>query len=288
MKLAKRWMFALMLREFFLCGLAIAVLSGFGARSSCAGVFTLVDENSSVDFNTNSQANATNWLVDGQDQLFQQGFWYRIGNAAEQSLDTLPIGLEGTTDTNFDLAHDTLFVRYNGAGFRIEIRYTLDGGALGSGASDMGEQISVTNLGASPLDFHLFQYADFDLLGTTGGDTALFSNSNTVRQYEGVHRLTETVVTPVPSHRRIDFAPLILAGLNDGVATTLSDTPATNVPLGPGDVSWAYQWDVLIPVGGTFQVSKDKNLSAGVIPEPATLALLASAAALLLARRRKR
>jgi hypothetical protein len=72
------------------------------------------------------------------------------------------------------------------------------------------------------------------------------------------------------------------------VATNLSDTPATGVVVGPGDVTWAYQWDVSVPVGGTFQISKDKNLSAGVIPEPATVALLSVVAGMLLAMRRTR
>ncbi|MCI0335552.1 MAG: hypothetical protein L0228_20280 [Planctomycetes bacterium] len=270
----------LTMRNGFIAGLFVIGMMGFCAQRSFAGTFTLVDDNSLVDFDTDDQLNAFNWIVEGQDQLFQQGFWYRVGNVAEQSLHTLPHPVEGASDTNFDGNNDTLFVRYNGAGFRVEVRYVLDGGAPGSGTSDLAEQISITNLGRSPLDFHFFQYSDFEIFGTAGNDSAVFNNANSVRQFEGAMTLTETVVAPVPSHREIAFFDTTRVKLNDAVATTLSDSPPDSFVLGPGDMTWAYQWDVSIPVGGTFQISKDK-LITGVIPEPATFALLAIAGLLL-------
>ncbi len=101
--------------------------------------------------------------------------------------------------------------------------------------------------------------------------------------------MTETVVTPVPTHREIAFYDTTLSKLNDGLPTTLSDGPPIGTPLGPGDVTWAYQWDFLLQPGDTFQISKDKNLHAGPgVPEPATVSLLSLAAGLLLAGYRKR
>jgi hypothetical protein len=272
--------------RIFSYALALLALSGILAEPSSAGLFTLVDGNSSADFDTNASFNAYNWNVDGVDQLFEQSFWYRIGNSSEAPVHSLPVTTEGTTDTNFDGAHDTLFVRYGGQGFDIEIRYVLDGGLPFSGAADMGEQVSVSNLTDSPLDFHIFQYVDFDLGAGAGGDRGVFTNPNTVRQWKGLLRLTETVVTPVPSHRELDFYPATLGRLNDAVATTLSDTPIGAV-LGPGDVTWAYQWDTLISPRGTFQISKDKNLSAGVIPEPASLVLISFAGVFMMLRRKR-
>jgi hypothetical protein len=143
----------------------------------------------------------------------------------------------------------------------------------------MGEQISIFNLTPSPLEFHFFQYADFDL---SAADTAIFTNSNTVDQTGGGLRLSETVVTPVPSHREAALFPVTLNKLNDGLPTTLSD----NAGAGPGDVTWAYQWDAVIPPSGTFLISKDKHIS--LVPEPAAASLLCVAAGLLVARRRKR
>jgi hypothetical protein len=277
--------FSAVTRALF-CILAICGLAGPAAQLSVAAIFTLTDDNSVAQFDTASSANNFNWFVDGNDQLAQQAFWYRVGNVPEQSVHTLPIGVQGVSDANFDGNSDTLFVRYNGAGFRIETRYVLDGGAPGSGASDMGEQISITNTLTSPLDFHFFQYADFDL---GAADSAVFTNANSVRQFSPGSELTETVVTPVPAHREIAFFPVTLNKLNDGLPTTLSDAPPIGTVFGAGDVTWAYQWDVLLQPGQTFQISKDKNLSAGSqVPEPAACSLLSLAAGLLLARRQKR
>ena len=260
----------------------VALLSVLGASAdrASAALLSLVDDNSSADFDTATPSNNYNWFVDNTDLLAQQAFWYRIGPAGpENSVHTLPIGVQGTTDHNFDGNPDTLFVRYNGAGFRIETSYVLDGGTPGSGESDMTEQISIINLTAAPLDFHFFQYADFDL---SAADSIVFTNANAVQQTgAGGLRLTETVVTPVPSHREAAFFPVTLNKLNDGLPTTLID----NAGAGPGDVTWAYQWDFVVAPSGSFQISKDKNLAP--VPEPATAGLLAIAAAALATRRRR-
>ena len=268
------------LRALF-CGFIVAVFTAATAQQSVAALFTLTDDNTVAQFDTATQANNLNWFVDGIDLLAQQAFWYRIGNVAEQSVNLLSIGLQGTSDTNFDGNPDTLFVRYSGTGFQIDTRYTIAGGSAGSGASDMTEQISITNLLDSPLDFHFFQYADFDL---SAADSTVLTNLNSVQQSGSGSRLLETVVTPIPSHREAAFFPVTLNKLNDGVATTLSDTPLGTV-VGPGDVTWAYEWDVVIAPGSTFQISKDKNLS--VVPEPTVCSLLTVAIALLFVVRRK-
>jgi hypothetical protein len=263
----------------FLCS-AVFGCSSLPAIHSCAALLTLIDDNSSADFDTATPSNNYNWFVDATDLLAQQAFWYRVGPAGpENSVHTLPIGVQGTSDANFDGNPDTLFVRYNGAGFRIETRYTLDGGTPGSGNSDMGEQISIINLTPSPLDFHFYQYADFDLSAV---DTVLFTNANAVDQTGGGLRLAETVVTPVPSHREAAFFPITLNKLNDALPTTLSD----NAGAGPGDVTWAFQWDVIIPPSGSYQISKDKNIIR--VPEPGLTSLIGLVAGLLLTQRRTR
>jgi hypothetical protein len=99
-------------------------------------------------------------------------------------------------------------------------------------------------------------------------------------------RLSETVVTPAPSHREIDFHPATLAKLSDAAPTTLSDTPTMTTVVGPGDLTWAYQWDFVLPAGGTYQISKDKHLTG--IPEPTAVVLLSLGVGLVLAARRIR
>jgi hypothetical protein len=254
-------------------GACTAIVGGFVARPASAALFTLTDANSVAQFDTATQANNFNWFVDGNDKLAQQAFWYREGSAGpEQSLHALPIGVQGTSDSNFDGNPDTLFVRYNAADFRVDVRYSLNGGLAGSGASDMGEQISITSLSTLPVDLHFFQYSDFDL--SNSADTVLFTNNNAVQQSAGASQLTETVVTPIPSHHEAAAFPVILNKLNDAAPTTLNDTPPIGVPIGPGDMTWAYQWDVTLQPNQTFQISKDKNLKATAVPEPTTATFL--------------
>ncbi|HEX5471037.1 MAG TPA: PEP-CTERM sorting domain-containing protein, partial [Lacipirellulaceae bacterium] len=269
-----------------LSALVVVGLAACAVPNCSAALFTLNDNNSLAQFDSGTQANNFNWFVDGNDVLAQQAFWFRVGDVPEQSVHTLPIAIQGTSDSNFDGNPDTLFVRYNGAGFRIDTRYVLDGGMPGSGASDMGEQISITNTLDSPLPFHFFQYADFDI---GFADSAVFTNENSVRQFSTGSELTETVVTPVPAHREIAPFPVTLSKLNGGVPTVLSDTPPIGVVAGPNDLTWAYQWDFVLAPGATFQISKDKNLHAGPsVPEPATTSLLMLAAGTILAVRRRR
>jgi hypothetical protein len=271
-----------------LCGMVLMASIGPAAQHSFGGLFTLTDENSSAHFNTAGQINNDSWIVDGLSQLHSQAFWFRLGDNPEQSIHTsLVIATEGTSDLNFDGNPDALFVRYLDPSnrFKIETRYTLDGGAAGSGVSDLGEQISITSTSATPLNFHFYQYADFDLRATPGGDTANFTNPNAVRQTQGPFEVSETVLTPVASHREVAFFPATLNALNDGSPTILSDTVG---PIGPGNVTWANEWDFLLQPNSTFSISKDKRLAgAGEVPEPATLSLVCFAAGLLFAQGRK-
>jgi hypothetical protein len=64
--------------------------------------------------------------------------------------------------------------------------------------------------------------------------------------------------------------------------------PGVQSSFGPGDASWAFQWNRTIANGGSFQISKDKNIRVPV-PEPATLGLLGvGLAGLGFAARRRR
>jgi len=288
----KRQLFLLasFLRVYRYAALLLITLTVLNCLSSAAHgtIFTLLDDNSDAVINTNGSG-MVDWDVDGVDQLEQQWFWFRSGATAESPVSVLPILVEGTADTNFDGDMDTLYVKYDGGSFEIELGFKLDGGLPGSGTSDIAEQISINNLSGDPLDISFFQYADFDLDGVPAGDTVIFTNPNTVRQSKGPLRLTETVNTPVSSHREADLFPATLTKLSDGLPTTLSETPPIGTSLGPGNVTWAFQWDVTVAPNSTFQISKVKNLNA--IPEPAGACLLLTgllfSAALRTRRKRK-
>jgi hypothetical protein len=257
-------------------------------RTAHAVTLNLGDGNSSVSIDLSSERGLYDWIVDGVNLApaagggvldYRQWFWYRLDNNPEASIDTMTLGVNGTTDANFDGSVDTAFVSYSGApGFKINVTFTLAGGTLGSGASDIGEQVSLVNTSSQMITVSFFQFGDFQLTAPDiGGETISFVNSNTVRETGLTGYVQETVHTPVATHQEAELFPVTIFKLDDASPTTLSD----NASAGPGDVTWAYQWDVTLAPGQTFLISKDMQ---AVIPEPSTaLLVLVALLGLLLA-----
>jgi hypothetical protein len=223
----------------------------------------LTDANSVVNIEESSVAGMNSWTVDGVEQMYQQWFWYRIGSTGPE----IPIS-SLSVSSSLPEPNDAVLT-FTGSGFEIQIEYILTGGNAGTGTSDVAESIRINNTGTDALAFHFFQYSDFDLNGTEGGDSVEVTGGNTATQSGDGNVLTETVVTPRPTRYEVGFYDSTLSKLTDGVADNLSNFAG---PIGPGDVTWAFQWDRTIAAGGTFIISKDKNIVP--VPEPATLLLL--------------
>ncbi|HUU89820.1 MAG TPA: PEP-CTERM sorting domain-containing protein [Phycisphaerae bacterium] len=269
----------------YLTLVAVTVASIAVAATPAAASVTLSDANSVTLFDLGLPSGLSSWLVDGREHIGQQWFWYRVGGTGpETSIDSLTLDASILSDLNNDNFDDTLYARYLGTGLTVELWFILAGGAPGSGASDLGEIIRITNTGNEALDFHFFQYADFDLtddndtIEITGGTGVMAGN--TAHQTSPGACVAETVVTPRPNQHQVGLDGDILGLLDDTEATTLTGTsgPVT------GDASWAFQWDKVLPPGQTLLISKDKNIA----PEPATLALMASGVAAALVVRRRR
>ena len=263
------------MQSFRLLGVCLAIhLVSF--ESARAWEYNLTNGNSSVTINADTDYGMSDWTVDGQTQLYKQWFWYRKGNTGgEKTLNHLDLVSVNQSSPS------TLTTLYNSSGqFNIEVSYTLLGGSGGSGNSTVGEQIKISNLSASTLNFHFFQYVDFDLGGDYHGDTVeLGQNVSGLYDYAYQHKgnsyFADEIVSPGAQHGEVGLSQSILTKLLDSSPTTL------NGNTGPvtGDATWAFQWDAAIPVGGSFSIALNKSVY--VVPEPSATALIPAALAML-------
>jgi hypothetical protein len=262
-----------------------AVLLATVAGSANAQTFTLQDGNSSSVFSANA-GGQVNWVVDGVSQLFNQRFYYRSSLMNDEvPVDSLTLTGSQLTDTNTfdDARNDTLALRYNDtAGLEFRISYLLRGSNAGSGTADLAETIRISNPTNAAISVSFFQYVDFDLSATAGGDFAEIVNANTVRQWDpsGNFTVAETVVTPGPSAYQVGNFPSIVSLFGNGVADNLNNAGGL---IGPTDATWSFQWNFTLAPGGSFTISKDKLIT---IPSPAGLAVLGLAGIAATRRRR--
>lgn len=263
--------------------LTLAVLTI--ALQSRAQIYTMADQNSVAQIAPNSQAGMFDWRVQGQNELYQQWFWFALNNGPTHSIDTISPALVTSTAAN------NLTTSYAGAGYNVSVGYTLTGGSVvpvgQTGVSDIEESIQIHNTSASPIVFHFYQYSDFDLQNVPGPDTVTLSGSprggwnDAFQTYDGLG-LTETITTPPANHAEAAPEFATLAKLNSGLPVVLNDNPTAT-----GNVTWAFEWDLPINPGATALISKDKYLQVTITPEPSALALgVLGLAAWALRRRR--
>jgi hypothetical protein len=256
-----------------------------GVAPAVAGTITLTDQNSSVIIDPNSNSGLENWSVEGQNQLNQEWFWYRLSGGSLSSIDTL-----GSPTISNTAAPNVATIAYSGTnGLTTSVNYTLNGDVTGSDDSQITELISLKNSTSTAMTLQFFEYANLTLLGSATGDVVQFQNKTEVDQTKyglqgnlmASESMSNTDNAPAANYREAGEVngangyPDILAGLTSGSLTQLSGSntntgsPLYGVP--GGDMTWAYEWDHTIPPGGTFQISKLKSVQG--VPEPSTLAI---------------
>ncbi|MBX3384472.1 MAG: hypothetical protein KF864_13300 [Phycisphaeraceae bacterium] len=275
------------MRSCTFCTLVTAAI----CSAASAQQFTLVDHNSTAHFDTaplapGSRVGMDSWVVDGVNHMYSQWFWFRTDTMNHEArLNSLPLMSGATSDTNFDGDHETLFLRFGSANnFTIETRFVLNGGAPGSGVSDIAEQIEITNHNSSaPITFSFFQYCDYDLHSDILDDWVGVVTPNTVRQLDFLHnaQISETVFTPTFNLAEVNTYANTLSKLDDASLDNLNGV--TGPLTGRADYTWALQWNFTLLPGQTYLISKDKLL----IPTPGSLALF-GLGALAATRRRRR
>jgi hypothetical protein len=233
-----------------------------------------------------------NWSVLNQNQLAQQWFWYSVNGVAAQ-----PINNIGGMTSSLNGLND-LTLTYANAQLSVSIEYVLSGNGNGSGSADLQEYITVLNTGSQSFNLNFYQYSNFNLLGNnqnqvhiygspyiSGDPFSGFTGAQQSTGGPGGNGLAEVIDAPYANYAEAALLGQTLANLNGPSYYQLNN----NTTAGPGDVTWAFQWNTnpLAP-GASLNITKDKGLSIQIVPEPTTLAFLAlGASALGLAVRRK-
>jgi hypothetical protein len=252
-------------------GLFISLAAILVAGGTASADYTITSGNSQANIDptgTNGPLGMNSWTVDGTENLFQQWFWYGLGSTAGQSqINALS---SPTVTQNTPSALDLL---YQGDGLSLDVSYLLRGGLAGSGASDIAETITISNTSDSTIALRFYEYTDFDLSDAQFDQTVRILRTGgkafKADQTGGGQTLSETVVGPGADRWEAALYSSILDNLDDpSVFYKLNDV----AHAGPGDATWAFQWNRTLAPGETFQINKDKQLS--VAPEPATLLLL--------------
>lgn len=247
------------------------------ARQAQAQI-VLHDANSTARIDPTSQAGMFHWDIQGQNQLQKQWFWFGVGGGPVHSIDTI------SAPTVAPIGPNEAKITYANANFNVAVDYLLTGGSVvpaGQHANaDIGEAIKIVNTSGAPLQFHFYQYSYFNLLGQSADTVQLGQNLhglfNEASQNNDGVALSETVTTPGANHGEVGFftggVGDTLGKLNSGGPVTLGP-PNFSGPIGPGAVTWAFEWDFLINPGASANISKDKYLDI-VVPEPSTAALI--------------
>jgi hypothetical protein len=250
----------------------LALLAAASALASAAPL-TVSNGNSSITVIPDSVFGLSSWLVSGVENIFEQGYWFRLPDPGyEQPIRNLPLlsadaGISATNEIN---------VHFGDSSLLADLRYKLLGGTPGRFSSKIEESVTLTNRTANPIPLNFFAETDLDLNGDAEGDL-IFGNVVKMTQRDRVTAIIHA--NPTPDAFQIAAFPDLFLALDDFSPTNLDNTGS---PFGPGDGTFAWQWNLVIPAGGVAEISIDKQ----IIPEPGTAGFLLLGLICLLSLRR--
>lgn len=257
-----------------------ALVASLAVVAGAAHAVTLTDLNSNIDLNL-ATADHNNWKVDGQGvSLFASAYFLRVGAGTNNAVSALG------GNTSSVLAPNVARVGFAGAGVQFELTSIMKGGANGSFSAGHAEIVRISNMTAAPITISLFQYNDFDLGGTALGDRAMLTSPVGMMQWDGATVVNQNVTARVAPRWMIGTWPTV----SSLISGTTNNLPNATSPLGPGDMTYAWQWEVTLApartAGSTFVMSSDKIYQS--VPEPASMLALGAGLAAVAARRRRK
>ncbi len=263
---------------FGIRSLTFAAIAAVSTVAS-AQIFNLSDAGSTASIDAGN-GTMFDLSVGGIDQVFAHTYYLRNGDGGTASgLDTFNLDSSSQPLTNF------LQLVYSNATFRIQIRYLLTGGIS---QADMAETVVVTNISNQSASLRLFQYSDWDMGGTAGGDTVTRQNSSTMQQTDGafVGSIAIHGGTPIPDYSEMEGFPNVrndITSVNGYFLDTAAGSGIGQTFIGNG--TYGFQWNRSLAAGAQFSLSTNK---LAAVPEPGSMIALGLGVSALLARRRRR
>jgi hypothetical protein len=111
--------------------------------------------------------------------------------------------------------------------------------------------LALTNTGSSPIVVQVFHYLDVDVPGNADDDRASRVSPSFLR-FSDLGGSVVRYRASNPAHFQVASYPALRDALNDASLTDLSDT---GVPLGPTNVTAAYQWSYYLDPGVAIAVA---------------------------------
>jgi len=199
------------------------------------------------------------YSIGGEEQIFEEQYWYHTpGIPFEQPVNTLQIASESASGNGIQ-------VSYRSGSFGADFDYRLTGGPSGMPYATLRETITLRNLTNVHLPIGWFMEADFDLSGFGGADFASGGVAG-IDQTDGSQHL-QVRSSLLPTAFQIAAFPDLFLSLGDFSETNLDNTGS---PFGPGDATFAFQWNLDLPANGSVSFVVDKNF----VPEPSASVLL--------------
>ena len=193
-------------------------------------------------------------------RLWASGWAYRL------STDTQELTLGATPDTSNYTGNVASFTwdNVNGqdkfnAALTIELTQPQAGGAV------ITRTLSIENIDTAPITIDIFNYEDYDMNCTFGGDSAALTNDpDHITIMDGVDT-GEYRAGGNTNYQVTGFQDLLLA-LEDVAITDLDNT---GLPFGSGDFTGGFQWSMVeVPRFGTYTV-QTVNSFGMLAPTPA-------------------
>lgn len=174
----------------------------------------------------------------GQDQLFQNHWYYRTGSmTAEDQF----IGF-GSTEVTSVVSNglDTVTVSGTTPEFDFVVQYLLRN-------NDHIEQSFSLTSTSGALDVAVFSYYDFDVAGTAGGDWVSWDGNRTMTVSQGNPATSSTVIAILAADRPdlVEVSPYqaLRLALRDGGVDDLNTAATSTTSLNNADITFAMQWN---------------------------------------------